>query len=97
MGKTIHFQAEDGLTYSYQWPKDLSFLGGDIVAKQKERDIKIIDRKAPRVAIQITEIAVDAKKKTRRRQSVAHLTVTNLSGDEARKLIIKAIEKAGGR
>ena len=67
------------------------------MAKQKERDIKIIDRKAPRVAIQITEIAVDAKKKTRRRQSVAHWTVTNLSGDEARRLIIKAIEKAGGR
>jgi hypothetical protein len=40
---------------------------------------------------------MDAKKKIRRRQSVAHLTVTNLSGDEARKLIIKAIEKAGGR
>ena len=67
------------------------------MAKQKERDIKIIDRKAPRVAIQITEFAVDAKKKVRRRQSVAHVTVTNLSGDEARKLIIKAIEKAGGR
>jgi hypothetical protein len=49
------------------------------------------------VAIQITEIAVDAKKKTRRRQSVAHLTVTNLSGEEAKKIIIKAIEKAGGR
>jgi len=32
------------------------------VSKQKGRDIKIIDRKAPRVAIQITEIAVDAKK-----------------------------------
>jgi hypothetical protein len=30
---------------------------------KKERDIKIIDRSAPRVAIQITEIAVDAKKK----------------------------------
>ena len=71
--------------------------GGDILAKQKERDIKIIDRHAPRVAIQITEIAIDAKKKTRRRQSVAHLTVTNLSGEEARKIIIKAIEKAGGR
>ena len=67
------------------------------MAKQKERDIKIIDRHAPRVAIQITEIAIDAKKKTRRRQSVAHLTVTNLSGEEARKIIIKAIEKAGGR
>ena len=67
------------------------------MSKQKERDIKIIDRKAPRVAIQITEIAVDSKKKIRRRQSVAHLTVTNLSGDEARKLITKAIEKAGGR
>jgi hypothetical protein len=67
------------------------------LAKQKERDIKIIDRHAPRVAIQITEIAIDARKKTRRRQSVAHLTVTNLSGEEARKIIIKAIEKAGGR
>lgn len=32
------------------------------MAKEKKRDIKIIDRKAPRVAIQITEIAVDAKK-----------------------------------
>src|SRR5215470_15921045 len=33
------------------------------------------------------------KKKTRRRQSVAHLTVTNLSGEEAKRIIIKAIEK----
>jgi len=67
------------------------------LAKEKERDITIIDRSAPRVAIQITEISVDAKNKTRRRQSVAHLTVTNLSGEEAKKLIIRAIEKAGGR
>jgi hypothetical protein len=67
------------------------------LAKEKKRDIKIIDRKAPRVAIQITEIAVDAKKKLRRRQSVAHLTVTNLAGEEARRIIIKGIEKAGGR
>src|SRR5262249_16247740 len=66
---------------------------GDIVSKQKERDIKIIDRQAPRVAIQNTEIAPDAKKKIRRRQSVAHLTVTNLSGDEARKLNIKAMRR----
>ena len=70
--------------------------GGCILAKEKGRDIKIIDRTAPRVAIQITEIAVDAKKKTRRRQSVAHLTVTNLSGAEAKRIIIRAIEKAGG-
>ena len=67
------------------------------MAKEKERDITIIDRSAPRVAIQITEISVDAKNKTRRRQSVAHLTVTNLSGEEAKKIIIRAIEKAGGR
>src|SRR5215471_4529129 len=33
------------------------------------------------------------KKKHRRRQSVAHLTVTNLSGEEAKRIIIKAIEK----
>lgn len=72
-------------------------LGGETLAKEKEREITIIDRRAPRVAIQITEISVDAKKKTRRRQSVAHLTVTNLSGEEARRIIIKAIERAGGR
>ena len=70
---------------------------GCTLAKEKEREITIVDRRAPRVAIQITEISVDAKKKTRRRQSIAHLTVTNLSGDEARKIIIRAIEKAGGR
>jgi GTP-sensing pleiotropic transcriptional regulator CodY len=70
---------------------------GCTLAKEKEREIIIIDRSAPRVAIQITEIAVDAKKKTRRRQSVAHLTVTNLSGEEAKRIIIRAIEKAGGR
>jgi len=63
------------------------------VAKDKDRNVIIVDRSAPRVAIQITEIAVDAKKKTRRRQSVAHLTVTNLSGEEAKRIIIKAIEK----
>jgi hypothetical protein len=67
------------------------------LAKEKERGITIIDRRAPRVAIQITEISGDPKKKTRRRQSVAHLTVTNLSGEEARRIIVKAIEKAGGR
>jgi len=67
------------------------------MAREKEREITIVDRQAPRVAIQITEIAIDAKKKTRRRQSVAHLTVTNLSGEEAKRIIIKAIEKAGGR
>jgi len=70
---------------------------GCTLAKEKEREITIIDRRAPRVAIQITEISVDAKKRTRRRQSVAHLTVTNLSGEEARRIIIRAIEKAGGR
>jgi hypothetical protein len=67
------------------------------LAKEKERKITIVDRNAPRVAIQITEISVDATKNTRRRQSVAHLTVTNLSGEVAKKIIIKAIEKAGGR
>ena len=67
------------------------------MAKAKEREIIIVDRSAPRVAIQITEISVDAKKRTRRRQSVAHLTVTNLTGEEAKRIIIKAIEKAGGR
>ena len=69
------------------------------MAKDKERDkeIRIVDRSAPRIAIQISEILVDAKTRRRHRQSVAHLTVTNLSGEEARKIIIKAIEKAGGR
>ena len=66
------------------------------MAKKKERDITIIDRRAPRVAIQIIEMSVDGKKKTRRRQSVAHFTVTNLSGEEAKKIIIRAIEKARG-
>jgi len=67
------------------------------VAKQKPKEITIIDRSSPRVAIQITEISFDARKKTRQRQSVAHLTVTNISGEEAKRIIIKAIEKAGGR
>ena len=67
------------------------------MAKDKDRKVIIVDRNVPRVAIQITEIAVDPKKKTRRRQSVAHLTVTNLSGEEAKKIIIRAIEKAGDR
>jgi hypothetical protein len=67
------------------------------LAKKKDTEITIINRSAPRVAIQITEISVDAKTKVRRRESVAHLTVTNLSGEEAKKIIIKAIEKASGR
>jgi hypothetical protein len=75
----------------------MSCCESEIVAKKKDREITIIDRSAPRVAIQITEIAVDAKTKTRRRQSIAHLTVANLSGEEAKKIIIRAIEKAGGR
>ena len=72
------------------------FIGAKALA-QDNRDVTIVDRNAPRVAIQITEISVDAKKRTRRRQSVAHLTVTNLTGEEAKRIIIKAIEKAGGR
>jgi hypothetical protein len=67
------------------------------LAKQKEREITIVDRNAPRIAIQITEIVVDPKTKSRRRESVAHFTVTNLSGEEAKRIIIRAIEKAGGR
>jgi hypothetical protein len=67
------------------------------VAKEKQKNITIIDRRAPRVAIQITEISGDGKKGTRRRQVVAHLTVTNLSGEDAKRIIIRAIEKAGGR
>ena len=67
------------------------------MAKKKDTESVIINRSAPRVAIQITEISIDAKTKIRRRQSIAHLTVTNLSGEEAKKIIVKAIEKAGGR
>jgi hypothetical protein len=67
------------------------------LAKKKDTEIVIINRSAPRVAIQITEISIDSKTKIRRRQSIAHLTVTNLSGEEAKKIIVKAIEKAGGR
>jgi hypothetical protein len=80
-----------------KWHKDAMCIGGDILANAKDRYMTIVDRRAPRVAIQITEIAVDAKRKTRRRQSVAHLTVTNLSGEEETGIIIRAIEKAGGR
>jgi hypothetical protein len=72
-------------------------LRGDTLAKKKDAEITIINRSAPRVAIQITEISIDAKTKIRRRQSIAHLTVTNLSGEQAKKIIVKAIEKAGGR
>jgi len=67
------------------------------LAKDKEKDVTIVDRSAPRVAIQITEISYDRKGKSRRRQSVAHLTVTNLSGDEAKRIIVRAIEKECGR
>ena len=56
-------------------------IGGVILAKEKEKKSTILDRSAPGYAIQITEISVDATKNTRRRQSVAHLTVTNLSGE----------------
>jgi len=67
------------------------------LAKKKDKEITIINRSSPRVAIQITEISIDPKTKIRRRESIAHLTVTNLSGEEAKKIIVKAIEKAGGR
>jgi hypothetical protein len=39
-------------------------IGGVILGKEKDRKITIFDRSAPRIAIQITEISVDAKKKT---------------------------------
>jgi hypothetical protein len=68
-----------------------------ILAKKKDTEITIINRSAPRVAIQITEVSIDAKTKIRRRRSIAHLTVANLSGEEAKRIIIKAIEKASGR
>jgi len=67
------------------------------LAKKKDAEITIINRSAPRVAIQITEISIDAKTKIRRRESIAHLTVANLAGEEAKRIIIKAIEKARGR
>jgi hypothetical protein len=67
------------------------------LAKKKDKEITIINRSSPRVAIQITEISIDPKTKIRRRESIAHLTVTNLSGEEAKRIIVKAIEKAGGR
>lgn len=67
------------------------------MAKKRDAEITIINRSGPRVAIQITEISIDDKTKIRQRKSIAHLTVTNLSGDEAKKIIIKAIEKASGR
>jgi len=67
------------------------------LAKNKETEITIINRSAPRVAIQISEISIHTKTKMRRRESIAHLTVANLSGQEAKKIIIKAIEKARGR
>jgi hypothetical protein len=67
------------------------------LAKKKDKEITIINRSSPRVAIQITEISIDSKTKIRRRESIAHLTVTNLSGEEAKRIIVKAIEKAGGR
>ena len=60
------------------------------MSKQKERDIKIIDRKAPRVAIQITELAVNQKEEPAPAIGRA-LTVTNLG--EARKLNIKAMRR----
>jgi hypothetical protein len=72
-------------------------VGGVGVAKNSKREVMIIDRNVPRVAIQITEVSYDRKAKNRRRQSVSHLTVTNLSGAEAKRLIVRAIEKAGGR
>ena len=67
------------------------------MAKNKKTEITIINRSAPRVAIQISEISIDIKTKRRRRESIAHLTVANLSGQDAKKTIIKAIEKARGK
>lgn len=67
------------------------------MGKKKGSAITIVDRSAPRISIQITEILVDPDKKTRHRESVAHFTVTNLTGAEAKKIVLKAIEKAGSR
>ena len=46
------------------------------MAKEKVRDITIIGRRAPRVAIQITEIVVDGKNRRPTRRT--------LDGDESR-------------
>lgn len=56
--------------------------------KGRDREIRIVDRNAPRIAIQISEIRFQEKQKTRHRESVAHLTVTNLFGTEAKKIIM---------
>jgi hypothetical protein len=67
------------------------------MGKKKDAVVTIVDRHAPRVNIQITEVLIDADRKKRRRRSVAHFTVTNLSGEQAKQIIIKAIEKAGSK
>jgi hypothetical protein len=67
------------------------------MGKKKDAVVTIVDRHAPRVTIQITEVLIDSNKKTRQRQSVAHFTVTNLSGEQAKRIIVKAIEKAGAK
>jgi hypothetical protein len=72
------------------------------LAKKRDAEITIINRSGPRVAIQITEISIDDKTKIRQRKSIAHLTVTNLSGDQAKKIIMRqskkrAVDKKPGR
>jgi hypothetical protein len=53
--------------------------------ERRDREIRIVDRNAPRF---------DEKQRPATASLFAHLTVTNLSGTEAKKIIIKAIEKA---
>jgi hypothetical protein len=63
--------------------------------KQPERAITVIDRKRPRVAVQLTEIVYDQKSRGLKRTGRSHLTVYGLSGEQAKAIVANAFRAIG--
>jgi hypothetical protein len=63
-------------------------------SKRSGHTISIVDRKRPRVAVQLTEIVYDQKSGRLTRKARSHLTVYGLSGKEATAIVANAFAKA---
>ncbi len=57
------------------------------------KPFKVLDHDAPRVAISLVEITKDKSGK-RRRRSCGHRTVENIRGEEAFKIVNRALDEA---
>jgi hypothetical protein len=63
------------------------------MGEKQQPKIQVIDRSAPRVAIEITELVYDAKKKSSKRHARQHITVYGVSSEDARRIIAEAFAR----